>query len=68
MNLHRTRNRENTVMKIRTGITLNIDAAAWASEYGVDPADVRADVQNHLRSELSDVRETLRSLGLLLDD
>jgi len=55
-------------MKIRTGITLNIDAAAWASEYGVDPADVRADVQNHLRSELSDVRETLRSLGLLLDD
>jgi hypothetical protein len=34
-------------MKIRVSFVLNIDADAWALEYGLDKSEVRADVQEH---------------------
>lgn len=32
-------------MKVKIEVTLNIDPDAWATEYGIDKADVREDVK-----------------------
>ena len=49
-------------MKIKVDVTLDIDAKAWADEYGLDHQDVRADVKQYV--ELL-VREQILTLGLL---
>lgn len=36
-------------MKVRVSFTVNIDADAWSSEYGVALENVRADVQEYAR-------------------
>jgi hypothetical protein len=38
-------------MKVRISFTIDIDADAWAAEYGIDPKDVRKDVQSYVGSE-----------------
>jgi hypothetical protein len=35
-------------MKIRVTLTVEIDAKAWADNYGVDPEDVRNDVRQYI--------------------
>lgn len=48
-------------MKVRVTATVEIDAQAWAEEYGIDPADVRKDVQAHLADSL---QQHVDSLGV----
>jgi hypothetical protein len=49
-------------MNIRISTTVNIDPAAWAADNGLDPADVRADVQAHAAHV---IHEWLASLGVV---
>ncbi|MFD7164908.1 hypothetical protein [Streptomyces violascens] len=35
-------------MKVRITITLDVDAEAWAHEYGLDRRDVREDVKDYV--------------------
>lgn len=35
-------------MKVKVSYTVDIDADAWASEFGIDKSEVRADVQKYL--------------------
>lgn len=37
-------------MKIRVSFTIDIDQKAWAEEFGLDPEDVRADVQDSIHN------------------
>ena len=37
-------------MKMRVSITINVNEEAWAYEYGLDKADVRADVRQALEN------------------
>lgn len=32
-------------MKVKVQVTIDVDAEAWAEEYGIDKADVRTDVK-----------------------
>lgn len=41
-------------MKVRFEITLDIDADAWASEYGLSRDEVREDVRAYLTSGVTD--------------
>lgn len=52
-------------MKVKVSFTLDVDVQAWAAEYGIDPAEVRADVRNHTEQG---VRDQLGGLGLLNED
>lgn len=53
-------------MIVNVSLKLNVDAAAWALEYGVTgAAEVRKDVKLYVTNN---VIEHLRSLELLLDD
>ena len=51
-------------MKVRINQTVNIDAEAWALEYGLDPKDVREDVKMYFETWL---QEHVRELGLADD-
>lgn len=35
-------------MKVKVSYTVDIDAEAWESEFGIERAEVRADVQRYL--------------------
>ena len=35
-------------MKIKISYTIDLDATAWAEEFGIDKSEVRADVQQYL--------------------
>jgi hypothetical protein len=35
-------------MKVKVSYTIDIDADAWANEFGLDKSEVRADVQQYL--------------------
>lgn len=51
-------------MKVRVEMTLDIDAEAWALEYGVSPSEVREDVKEYVRHNVySDfaARELIRT-------
>lgn len=52
-------------MKVRVSFTVDIDAEAWADEYGTerDSAPTRADVQRHVQNM---TMAQLDSLGLLV--
>lgn len=49
-------------MKVRVAFTVEVDAQAWADEYGVEVDAVREDVRSYVASS---VREHLSDLGLL---
>lgn len=52
-------------MKIVVKVTVDIDPAAWTSNYGVEGAkDIRADVQAYAHNL---VTEQLRDVGVLAD-
>lgn len=51
-------------MKIRIAFTLDVDAAAWAEEYGCDRRDVRSDVVSYVSQE---AWTHLRDRGLIRD-
>lgn len=38
-------------MKVRVSFTVDIDADAWADEFGCDRADVRRDVQDYFSNQ-----------------
>ena len=38
-------------MKVKVTFTLDVDAKAWALEYGIDASEVRGDVQEYLYSQ-----------------
>ena len=38
-------------MKVKISFTVDINEEAWATEYGIDLADVRKDVQSYVGSE-----------------
>ena len=40
------------MMKVKVSFTLDIDSKAWQAEYGIDPADVRADVQQYIENSV----------------
>lgn len=46
-------------MKVKITLTVDVDSEVWASEYGLDKSEVRADVkskvQNDVYSQLVDV-------------
>ncbi|MGP4013691.1 hypothetical protein [Streptomyces sp. 4N124] len=42
-------------MKVRITITVNVDADAWALEYGIDPPEVRADVKEYLGNAIAGI-------------
>lgn len=48
-------------MKVRVTTTVDIDPEAWASEFGVDKADVREDVRVYFNGI---VQGTLDNIGL----
>jgi hypothetical protein len=48
-------------MKIRISFTVDIDPEVWALEYGLDPSEVRADVQTYIAES---VRGELDSRGM----
>jgi hypothetical protein len=48
-------------MKIKLSETVNIDPQAWADEYGIELADVRADVRVYFARWY---QEQIDSLGL----
>lgn len=50
-------------MRVRVEVTLDVDAEAWCSEYGVERADVRTDVKSHAEQSLL---AHFDDLGLLL--
>ena len=35
-------------MKVKVSYTIDIDAEAWANEFGLDKSEVRADVQRYM--------------------
>ena len=35
-------------MKVKVSFTIDIDAEAWANEFGIDKSEVRSDVQQYL--------------------
>jgi hypothetical protein len=39
-------------MKVRVAFTIDVDAAAWCDAYGIDRAEVRADVIEYVRSNV----------------
>lgn len=39
-------------MKVSLQITVEVDVAAWAETYGIDPKDVRADVRTYAVEQL----------------
>ncbi len=49
-------------MKVRVTVTLDVDADAWATEYGLNLEDVRADVKEHAAHSLTG---HFAALGLL---
>lgn len=49
-------------MNIKVVVGFNLNAQAWADEYGVDLKDVRQDVIAHVGGLM---REHLRSMGML---
>lgn len=48
-------------MKVKVEVTLDVDAEAWASEFGTAPEDVRADVKTYFQGTCT---EQLEVLGL----
>lgn len=46
-------------MQIQIMLTVNIDDAAWASEYGLTPREVPNDVKGYFATD--DVKETINS-------
>jgi len=52
-------------VKIKIEFTIpNLDADAWAEEYGLDKSEVREDVRNYIRGE---ILEAFRDRGFLED-
>lgn len=49
-------------MKVTVTIKLDIDAEAWATEYGLDPSEVVRDVKRHVTNN---VTGHISGLGLL---
>ncbi|MGW7515092.1 hypothetical protein ACWGJ2_05810 [Streptomyces sp. NPDC054796] len=49
-------------MKVRMIITLDLDADAWATEYGVSREEVRADVKSYIATALQDCHLSLDQL------
>lgn len=49
-------------MKVAVKFTVDVDASAWAAEYGLMPEDVRADVLDLIENAALD---HLAGLGLL---
>jgi hypothetical protein len=39
---------EETKVKVRIEMTVEVDVGAWALEYGIEPGDVREDVRNYI--------------------
>jgi hypothetical protein len=52
-------------MKVKISFTLDVDAKAWAVEYGLDAREVREDVKLYIESG---VRADLASRELLNDN
>ena len=48
-------------MKIRISETINVDAEAWAYEYGIEVSEVRDDVKAYFASWL---QQKIEDLGL----
>lgn len=40
-------------MRIRISLTVDVDAERWATEYGVDRADIPEDVRTYVRNALA---------------
>lgn len=49
-------------MKVRVSLTLEIDAKAYAREYGLEPHEVREDVKNNIYHR---VTQDFADMGLL---
>lgn len=49
-------------MKVRVTVTVDVDPEAWIAEYGVERAEVRADVARHVAAT---VDAHLGALGVL---
>lgn len=41
-------------MKVKVSVTLDIDAEAWAQDFGIDKKDVRKDVQVYFEQTCQD--------------
>jgi hypothetical protein len=52
-------------MKIKITQTVEIDPAKWALEYGVDPKNVREDVQSYFKGWF---QQQINALGLQPDN
>lgn len=46
-------------MKVRVNVTVDVDQQKWADEYGLDRADVRADVRALMQQECDALVERL---------
>lgn len=49
-------------MKVRVAFTIDVDPATWSAEYGIEPAEVRRDVQDHAEQS---IRAHFDSVGVL---
>lgn len=49
-------------MKVSLQITVEVDVAAWANTYGIDPKDVRADVKTYAVNQLQGAAATEEQL------
>jgi hypothetical protein len=41
-------------MRVRVSIAVEVDVEAWAAEYHLEPAEVRADVLAHIRMAVNE--------------
>lgn len=46
-------------MKVRVNVTIEVDAEAWAEEYGCEPSEVRADVKRWATNRLDEYSDEI---------
>lgn len=50
-------------MKVRVNVTVELDAEAWAEEYGIDESEVRKDFQEYAENVIRNLADETPEVG-----